>query len=171
MLGPLKWVGPLPPWLTFAVHELFKGVKEIRGGENPRILFYHEHTKLKATEDEVPWCSAFANACMYNSGFAGTYSAAARSWVEWGEQVTEYSDEWMGCLAVLWRGSPDSWQGHVGFVVNMDDKFVWLLGGNQKDAVTVSRYPRNQILSLRWPTGYDEDEYYPMGSEVNYASD
>jgi hypothetical protein len=38
------------------------GTTEVPGTQNnPRILEYHATTTLKATTDEVPWCSSFVN--------------------------------------------------------------------------------------------------------------
>ncbi len=64
------------------------GVEELPGAaHNPRILEYHRTTTLghgAASKDETPWCSSFVNFCMVMSGFRGTNSASARSWLKWG---------------------------------------------------------------------------------------
>ena len=60
-------------------------VKEIKGkNHNPRILHYHKFTNLKASTDEVPWCSSYENYVVIKSGAKGTNSAMARSWERWG---------------------------------------------------------------------------------------
>ena len=41
--------------------------------------------------------------------------------------------------------------GHVGFLLGEDDDHVFLLGGNQGDAVTVVAFPKARIVGLRWP--------------------
>lgn len=51
------WTEPkpiTPTWFDVAKKEI--GVKEKRGGENPRIIEYHSTTTLSADEDEVSWC-------------------------------------------------------------------------------------------------------------------
>lgn len=133
-------------WMAIAAREL--GVGEIAGpADNPRILEYHRHTGLSADDDETPWCSAFANWVMAQIQVAGTGKANARSWLDWGSPCEPSH----GAVAILWRGDPKGWQGHVGFVVTNDKEFVWLLGGNQGDAVTVARFPINRVLGCRWP--------------------
>jgi uncharacterized protein (TIGR02594 family) len=126
-----------PVWMDIAEKEI--GQAEVRGGENPRIIEYHATTTLKAKEDEVPWCSAFVNWCLLQAGIKGTNSAAAKSWLTWGEEieVPEY-----GCICVIRKvikvadpatGSSSGY--HVAFWLRDDGKRVWLLGGNQGDTV------------------------------------
>ena len=55
------------------------------------------------------------------------------------------------CVAVLWREEPASWKGHVGFYLREDDQHVYLLGGNQLEQVREHFYPRECVLSYRWP--------------------
>lgn len=121
------------------------GQKEIAGsGNNPRIVEYHQTTSLKATADEVSWCSSFVNWCVTKSGQKGTNSAAARSWLQWGEQLKQPVE---GCIVVFRRGNPPS--GHVGFFVKRDGVNVWVLGGNQSDQVKLSVYKASDVLGYR----------------------
>lgn len=142
----------LPRWYEVAKGEI--GIKEIPGDEhNSRILEYHNATSLQATPDEIPWCSSFVNWCMRQANFHGTDSAAARSWLRWGESLDEPRE---GCIVVLKRGS-SQWQGHVGFYVGEStDGFIDVLGGNQKNAVNISRYPASKLLDYRWMESGDE---------------
>jgi uncharacterized protein (TIGR02594 family) len=122
------------------------GVHEVPGpGNNKRILEYHMSTVLRASEDSVPWCSAFVNWCVTRAGLLGTNSARARSWLSWGLPVSE---PYEGCIVVMSRGTNPA-QGHVGFWVAQNNRYVWVLGGNQKDAVNVSKYPIQRILGYR----------------------
>jgi uncharacterized protein (TIGR02594 family) len=124
------------------------GVTEIPGAEhNLRIVEYHATTTLKATTDEVPWCSSFANWVVTRAGGRGTGSAASRSWLQWGRPIDRVVP---GCIAVFSRGSnPQS--GHVGFALEDDGNHIHLLGGNQGNAVSIVRYPKSRLLSLRIP--------------------
>lgn len=132
--------------MPIAAFEL--GVKEVAGdGSNPRILEYHQHTGLKASDDAVAWCSAFANWCMDKAGLDGSNAANARSWLDWGRAC----EPEFGCVTVLSRGDPKGWQGHVGFLITFNNDWVWLLAGNQGDAVTVQRFERQRVLGFRLP--------------------
>lgn len=137
-----------PAWLEIAEGEL--GVKELAGGAaEARIVKYHATTTLKATSDEVPWCSAFANWCIQRAGLKGTGLANARSWLTWGKRLEEPRE---GCIVVFKRGSNPT-SGHVAFFVGMDGNYLRVLGGNQSDCVKVSRYPVADVLGYRWPKG------------------
>jgi len=141
-----------PLWLSIAEGEL--GVKEISGDEHhPRILEYHSTTALASSEDETPWCSAFVNWVMGQAGHVGTAKANARSWMSWGQELTDAAH---GCVGVLWRVSPRDWRGHVGFLVGIDSEHVYLLGGNQRNSVSIQPYARERVLGFRWPGGGDD---------------
>ena len=129
-------------WLEIALKEI--GVKEIRGGENARIIEYHASTTLKAREDEIPWCSSFVNWVMTQAGYKGTNSAAAKSWLSWGKEIPKPEK---GCICVIKKKSAgsDAATGsasgyHVGFFVSEDANYVYLIGGNQSDQVKISGF-------------------------------
>jgi len=122
------------------------GTEEIEGPEaEDRIIEYHAHTTLKATSDEVSWCSSFVNFCVDKSGGKGTHSAAARSWLQWGQEIEDPEE---GCIVVLKRGK-EPWQGHVGFYAGENKELVRVLGGNQKNMVCYSWFPKTQVLGYR----------------------
>lgn len=133
-------------WLSIARGEI--GQKEIEGAKhNPRIVEYHKATSLKATDDETPWCSAFANWCMQQAGIKGTGQANARSWLEWGRKLEKPVS---GCIVVLKRtSSPTS--GHVGFYLETQGDRIRVLGGNQSNSVKESFYPVSDVLGYRLP--------------------
>tara|TARA_R110000868_G_scaffold24557_2_gene96811 strand:+ start:329 stop:1348 length:1020 start_codon:yes stop_codon:yes gene_type:complete len=123
------------------------GQKEIVGGKhNPRVLEYHKATTLKASSDEVAWCSSFVNWCMKQNGVKGTELANARSFLKWGKATTTPQQ---GDVVVFWRGSKSGWQGHVAFVVSVSATHVKCLGGNQGNAVNMTNYPKSQVLGYR----------------------
>lgn len=136
-------------WYGVAYNEL--GIKEIAGlTHNPRIIEYHSATTLHATTDEVPWCSSFVNWCFKTAGYTGTRRADAKSWMNWGEPATAVR----GAVCVLTRTGG----GHVGFFVREDDRFVWLLGGNQSNEVNISPYPKTRILGYRMPKQMNDED-------------
>lgn len=134
---------------AYAIAKTQVGVKEITGaGNNPKIVQYHQYTDLKATEDSVPWCSAFANWCFNKAGGKGTNSAAARSWLDWGEPVEHAREGDVVIFKSPLRG-PDA--GHVAFFVGNGSihGFVKVLGGNQRDEVCYEMYPVSNIIGVR----------------------
>ena len=136
-----------PKWLDIAYQEL--GVSEIAGeNHNKRIIEYHLTTSLKASSDEVPWCSSYLNWVFKQVGIKGTNSAMAKSWLDWGEPIIEPV---RGCVVVLWRKNKSGPWGHVGFYVKRDKKYIYLLSGNINNRVTVSKHSKDKILGYRMP--------------------
>lgn len=151
---------PDAPWLKIAEAEI--GVQEDTSptSHNSRIIEYHQTTTLKATTDEVPWCSSFVNWVMTNAGFTGTSNALASSWLTWGTSVSGMR---LGAVTIIRKKSksPDAATGsttgnHVGFCVGFDVTHFTLLGGNQRGgrAVAISQYLVNDydVRGSRWPT-------------------
>jgi uncharacterized protein (TIGR02594 family) len=136
-----------PHWLLVATAEV--GVAQFPAGQsNPRITQYHEVTNLRGYDDKASWCSSFVNWCLAQAGIAGTGSALARSWLEWGQALEKPVP---GCLVVLYRDDPSSWKGHVGFYLRSDAQHIYLLGGNQLEEVREHFYPLASVLGYRWP--------------------
>ena len=144
-----------PPWLKIAYQE--RGVKEFAGeADNPRIVEYHKSTTLSheyAKQDETPWCSSFANWCVEQSGYEGTDSAWARSWLNWGKKITTPR---RGCIVVFKR-PPSPTSGHVGFYIDQNSSKIIVLGGNQGNEVNIAPQNKDNLLAYRWPSVYTED--------------
>lgn len=136
-----------PEWMRIADAE--RGIRRYpQGDTNPRIVEYNNTTNLVGYDDKISWCSSFINWCMGGAGLAGTGSALARSWLEWGSAL---DSPVYGCVVVLTRDDPTSWRGHVGFYLRHDDTTIYLLGGNQLDEVRELDYPISSVLGYRWP--------------------
>jgi uncharacterized protein (TIGR02594 family) len=114
---------------------------------------------------EKAWCAAAVNSSLAQSGYKGTGSDMARSFLNWGE-ATEAPK--VGDLAVFSRGDPKGPYGHVGYFQGYDEKGnIKVLGGNQGGGVNVSSYPKDRLLGFRSvgdPTeGYDYAKPSPVG--------
>lgn len=135
------------PWLTHA--KKYLGIKEVPGAkDNPEIVRFHSFTTLKATDDEVAWCSSWMCCVIEESGYGpSTKSAAARSWLGYGKTIREPT---IGAIAILYRGS-NNWQGHVGIIVEKKVGQIKLLGGNQGNAVSEQWFSTARVLGYRWP--------------------
>ena len=135
------------PWLRVARAEL--GVRNFPvGSSNPRIIEFHAGTSIHGYDDKANWCSSFVHWTLARAGIAGTASALARSWLDWGHALDAPRP---GCIVVLWRDDPQSWKGHVGYFVRFEGDDVVLLGGNQLESVREHRYAQAQVLAYRWP--------------------
>ena len=125
------------------------GTKEIVGDRhNPVVLgYFADAGHPEIVDDETAWCAAFMGAMLKRSGLKNTGSLAARSYMKWGSPIA-LSEAMPGDIVVFQRGD-SAWQGHVGFYVKHDDYDVWVLGGNQANAVNVSKYRVSKLLGVR----------------------
>ncbi len=153
VVKPVVTVPASAPWMEIARAEISQA--EIAGSRhNPRIIAYHATTSLKASTDETPWCSSFVNWVLLQAGKKGTNSAAAISWLSWGESCGAQG----GAITVIHNsrvaGSSFSASGnHVGFLVQETATHYLLLGGNQGDKVQVTFFPKTSwsLRGYRWP--------------------
>lgn len=124
------------------------GTVEWAQGSNPKVVAYYRdagHPTVK--DDSVAWCAAFVGAMLKRAGQKNTGSLLARSYLSWGEPVA-LADAQPGDIVVFKRGNSD-WQGHVAFFVKRDGAFLSVLGGNQRDAVNIARYPVASLIGVR----------------------
>ena len=99
----------------------------------------------------TPWCAGFANAMLVSTGYQGTGSLLARSFLNYGIKKNT-PDE--GDIVVLRRGR-DNFSGHVGFFVGYEyyrgQQYVKVLGGNTRRSVDIGHYPMTRVLGYRKP--------------------
>lgn len=148
-----------PRWYEISEGEIGVTEDPDENIDNPRIVEYFTTTDfMNRGDDEIAWCSAFANWCMAQAKIPGTHSALARSWHEkhWGVALDGPRE---GCLVVMKSpGNPgDQRHGHVGFYAGEKDKdHNAVLGGNQgpegQGSVKISNFAKDLVLSYRWPS-------------------
>ena len=116
--------------------------------DNPEILKYFDASGFDGAKlkDETSWCSAFVNWVCIQCDLPRTNKLNARSWLSVGNR-TDCPE--LGDIVVFWRESPSSWKGHVAFYIREDAQFVYCLGGNQGNQVTISAYQKNRVLEYR----------------------
>lgn len=139
-----------PNWIATARSLI--GTKETPGpGDNQTIVnwakafggwegSYYLH-------DSIPWCALFVAHVLDVNGMKppkGFLSALA--WKDWGDECFPAIP---GSILVFGRDGG----GHVGFYIAEDDSAYHVLGGNQSDAVSITRVAKNRLVSSRWPTG------------------
>jgi uncharacterized protein (TIGR02594 family) len=163
-----------PPWLQWARNEI--GTREIIGTKhNPRVVAYWRqgNVALNVSDDETPWCAAFVAAALEQTLYRSTRSGMARSYAN-SPHFTRIEGPRLGAICVLSSSRGPS-SGHVGFVEAANDTHVWLLGGNQSNAVNVARFPLSLLVGyfrpLTYATPLPTCPRVPPGSALTSASD
>jgi uncharacterized protein (TIGR02594 family) len=151
-------------WYELARADLATGVAELPGAaNNDAILQYYRDVGVPQKNEEVSWCAAFVGSCLERSKIKSTRDLTARSYLSWGRKLETPRE---GCVVVFWRESPKSWKGHVAFYVRQTKNYVYVLGGNQKDKVSIEAYPKDKVLGYRWPIEVPEDIQPSLPFEV-----
>uniref|UniRef100_A0AB74UKW9 Peptidase C51 domain-containing protein n=1 Tax=Caulobacter phage BL57 TaxID=3348355 RepID=A0AB74UKW9_9VIRU len=98
---------------------------------------------------KLAWCAAFVNAVLAQNGLQGTGDLRASSFKDYGSEVSR-ADARKGDIVVLKPGTSGGGTGHVGFLDGFDRHGnVRVLGGNQGDAVNVSTFTSDRVVSFR----------------------
>lgn len=87
-----------------------------------------------------------------------------RNYLDWGLGVKPQ----YGAILVFGRGSG----GHVGYYMGETKDYFLVLGGNQGNAVTISRVAKNRLLGVRWPKTYPQNHkrVYVVGDKYNVTT-
>jgi uncharacterized protein (TIGR02594 family) len=112
-----------------------------------------KYAGLSISPAQTPWCSAFTNTILNAFGYEGTGKLNARSWLNWGEKISELGDAQEGDIVIFERGNNPN-QGHVGFFAGLNENGnPLILGGNQKeeggDQVSIKAYNKKNLLGIR----------------------
>lgn len=142
-----------PAWLTAARASL--GLRETPGpGNAPGVMAMARRVGLKwagmlYNADAVPWCGLAMADWMLAAGIDPPRIAVrALSWATWGANLrpTHLAP---GAVLVFGRAGG----GHVALYLGEDALSYHVLGGNQSDAVTVTRIAKSRLVASRWPRG------------------
>jgi uncharacterized protein (TIGR02594 family) len=128
----------------------FIGLREVPGPKsNPRIVDMLVKLKAWWKDDATPWCGVFVAYVMQDIGQPIPKDwMRAKAWADWGSRLLP---DRLSKGAVLVFGREGG--GHVGFYEGEDATHYHVLGGNQSDAVNVSRIAKTRLLASRWPKG------------------
>jgi len=133
------------------------GTTEVPGpANNPKILAWAQEigsaVGIDYSKDSIPWCGLFMGVCAKRAGYEPPkICVRASEWAKFGKPAERAM---LGDICVLTRQGG----GHVGLYVGetVDGKYVFLLGGNQADAVNIKMFPRYRITDVRrcpWRVG------------------
>mgnify|MGYP003646658215 CR=1 FL=1 len=133
-----------PKLLVEAVKLL--GTKEVVGKvHNPVILGWAKEVGLSKvyTADEIPWCGL---AVAYAAHKAGVTVVEKPLWaLSWANYGTKVSEPMLGDILTFKRDGG----GHVGIYVGEDKDCYHVLGGNQGNAMSVSRIVKSRLYQAR----------------------
>jgi uncharacterized protein (TIGR02594 family) len=127
---------------------------------NPAILQWAKVAKLGGvyTNDAIAWCGLWMAYTALQAGWnPPKQPLMARNWRKFGTPVpitpgrqgTPGRYPALGDVLIFWRGKPSSSSGHVGIYVGEDDACYHVLGGNQKDSVSITRIAKGRLLEAR----------------------
>lgn len=141
-----------PIWLTKARADI--GIRETPGRETtPAIRKWLLDLGAWWTDDETAWCGVAVGHWMQAAGIDRPKAwYRAQAWLDWGYRLPRPV---AGAVVVFDRGGG---KGHVGLAVgrtNADELLV--LGGNQRDQVSIVPIESKRLLGSRWPTGHVAD--------------
>lgn len=144
-----QWLNSEPgPRMLVEALKLY-GTKEMPGNaDSPEILAWAKETGLNRaySSDAVAWCGLFMAVVAKRADKEFPKDPLwARNWVKFGEAA---DTPMLGDVLVFTRDGG----GHVGIYVGEDDTTWHVLGGNQTDAVTITRLKKNRLLAARRPS-------------------
>lgn len=138
-------------WMVTAQSQI--GTKEYPGASsNPKIMQWAgkvgKMMGMKYDGDHVPWCGLFAAYIMVENGIIPpSIAVRASAWSTWGVALAKPS---FGAILTFTREGG----GHVGFYVSEDATNYHVLGGNQGDAVNITKIAKSRCSAIRWPGKY-----------------
>jgi len=137
------------PRLLAVARSLYGTAEQPGPGNNPSILQWAKQVGLAKIykADAVAWCGLFMAYVALQAGWEPPLNPLlARNWRKFG---TKAETPMLGDVLVFWRGKPSGYQGHVGIYVGEDATAYHVLGGNQSDAVTITRIAKSRLIEAR----------------------
>ena len=130
----------------------YYGLKERPGRDSdPQIYDMISEVFGEGYDDgEISWCGLWLGKVFDKLGYDKPAKWwVARNWKNIGEPV-ELKDIKQGDIVTYWRYSPNDWRGHVHiYSGEQNDKYLYGLGGNQRNEVSVAMYPKERIVAIR----------------------
>ncbi|MBC7280049.1 peptidoglycan-binding protein [Hoeflea sp.] len=143
---------PAPPWVDEMVRR--KGLHENR--DHSELTAWLRSAGSAVNPARTPWCGDAVETAILRAlsdePVPGNPMASI-NWLKFGRELKTPS---FGAVLVFWRGSKSGWQGHVGFYVGEDASHYHVLGGNQSDAITITKLKKGRLREggIRWPSGF-----------------
>lgn len=150
----LKTIGTLPRTISEGLELL--GTQEVVGkGSNRTIMGWRDEMNQNGVkiqgyaDDDIPWCGLFAAYVVWQRSKGNAAEVVkdplwARNWAKYGVAAKRAM---LGDVLVFARNGG----GHVGFYVAEDSTAYHVLGGNQSNAVTITRIAKDRCIAIRRP--------------------
>lgn len=137
-----------PPWVLEARRKI--GLHEVRDNKTLREWLKSDGNTL-GDPAKLPWCGDFVETVIAKAlprEILVTNPYWALNWTKFGVAIDKVA---LGAIAAFSRPGG----GHVGLIVGHDKTYYHVLGGNQSNAVTISKIEKTRRAgSLRWPASY-----------------
>lgn len=153
-----------PPWLLEARRKL--GLQEVRDNKSLREYLRSAGGTI-GDPSQVPWCGDFVETVILKTlphEKVPSNPYYALNWSTWGKAINPAQPK-LGAILVFERRDSKGRiiGGHIGFCVGHDQNFWHVLGGNQSNAITITKVAKSRLHAMRWP------ETYPMPSGAALA--
>ncbi|CAL8981533.1 hypothetical protein RHODGE_RHODGE_02842 [Rhodoplanes serenus] len=144
----------IPDWL--AAMRALDGTREVPGGaDNPVIVGWSAEIARRFpelssysrtyTHDSIAWCGQTVAYVMALAGHRPPDGYLwARNWAAWGRKT----EPRLGCVMVFTRGEG----GHVALYESETKTHYLVRGGNQDDAINLTKIAKSRFLAARWPS-------------------
>lgn len=149
--GRYQWLNHMnPPVMLREMLKLY-GLKEVKGKEhNPVIIGFAKEIGGEIASwydtDEKPWCGLVMGIAAKRAGWPvpkGFAVLRALEWAKWGLPAQPM----LSAVMVFEREGG----GHVGLYIGEDDECYHILGGNQSNAVNITRIAKDRLVAARLP--------------------
>jgi uncharacterized protein (TIGR02594 family) len=148
-------VESMPPWMAEMHRKM--GLHEVR--DNAVLSAWLKIGRFLGNPARLPWCGDAVESVIAKTLPAEPLPANpffAQAWAKFGVDTVV---PLVGSIGVIrWNAS----SGHVGIVAGIEGNTVYLLGGNQSNAINVSGFPRSKFIAFRWPKTYPRKSYPPL---------
>lgn len=140
---------PGPKMLVEAL-KLFGTLEKPGGADNPVILAWAKEVGLGSTyrHDSIAWCGLFMAVIAKRAGKppCPLNPLWALNWATWGNAADR---PMLGDVLSFRRKTATGIAGHVGLYVGEDAAAFHVLGGNQGDAVSITRVLKTRLKAAR----------------------
>jgi len=131
------------PKILLEAVKLYGTLEVVGDKDNPEILNWAKELGLpQYTHDSIPWCGLFVALVASRAGKEVVKDPLwAANWLNFGSSC----EGELGAVAVFSREGGN----HVGIYVGEDSSHYHILGGNQKDSVSIVRISKSRCRGFR----------------------